>query len=64
MVEIRDIKACFSKQLDWIKDPELQEKVVIVRKKAIDIRGGKSLDEHYFLRILVFSPSIQKESQL
>ena len=45
MVEKSDIKKCFSKQLDWIKDSELQDKVVEVWKKAIDVRGWKSLDE-------------------
>jgi len=45
MIEKSNIKECFSKQLQWIKDSDLQDMVVEVWKKAIDIRGWKSLDE-------------------
>jgi len=51
MIEKSDIKECFSKQLQWIKDLDLQDMVVKVWKKAIDIRGWKSLDEIPFTLI-------------
>ena len=45
MIQKCDIKECFSTQLKWIKDTALQDMVVEVWKKAIDIRRWNSLDE-------------------
>jgi len=45
MINKDDIRKCFSKEFQWIKDADLKEKVVEVWKKAIDFRGWDSLEE-------------------
>lgn len=45
MVEIREIETCFSKELQWIKDPILRDKVVKTWMIAADIGGWKDLDQ-------------------
>lgn len=45
MVERRDIEACFSKELQWIKDTVLRDKVVEVWMVAADMGGWKNIDD-------------------
>ena len=52
MVEIKDIKNIFSKELSWIKNKELREKVVDVWKKASDQGKWKKLDDVPFTLLI------------
>jgi len=45
MLEKSIIEACFSKELQWIGDPNLRFKVVEVWMTAADIGGWKNLDD-------------------
>ena len=45
MVEGSDIEACFSKELQWINDKELREKVVKVWMIAADVGGWNNIDD-------------------
>lgn len=45
MVVKSDVETCFSKELQWIQDLDLRDKVVKVWLTAADIGGWKNLDE-------------------
>jgi len=45
MIEKHDIKTCFSKELQWIMDKSLRDKVVNVWLVAADAGGWKNLDD-------------------
>jgi len=48
MIEKDAIKACFSKQLHWIGDIDLRNKVIEVWMKATDIGGWKNIEDAPF----------------
>jgi putative nucleotidyltransferase with HDIG domain len=52
MVEKRDIEKVFSKELQWIKDKELREKVVNVWHNAAERGKWKSLDDAPFTLLI------------
>jgi len=52
VVEKRDIENCFSKELQWIKDKDLGDKVVEVWKKAVDRSSWESLDDVPFTLLI------------
>jgi putative nucleotidyltransferase with HDIG domain len=52
MVEKSDIQAVFSKELQWIKDEELKNKVVNVWKEAAERGCWKSLDDAPFTLLI------------
>ena len=45
MIKVDDIKLIFSKELEWIKDKDLRNKVVNVWKEAADRGNWKSIEE-------------------
>ena len=52
MVEKSDIKNVFSKELQWINDEDLKDKVVSVWKEAADRGCWKSLDDAPFTLLI------------
>jgi len=52
MVEKGDIEVVFSEELSWIKDTELQNKVVTVWKAAADRGNWKTLDDVPFTLLI------------
>ena len=48
MVDRRDIEACFNKELQWIKDKVLRDKVVEVWMVAADMGGWKAIEDAPF----------------
>ena len=52
MVEKGDIEACFSKELQWIKDGDLRDKVVTVWKVASDRGNWISIDDVPFTLLI------------
>jgi putative nucleotidyltransferase with HDIG domain len=52
MVEKRDIEAVFSKEISWIKNKNLRDKVVNVWKEAADRGNWKSLDDAPFTLLI------------
>ena len=52
MVEKSDIKTIFSKELQWINDENLKDKVVAVWKEAADRGCWKSLDDAPFTLLI------------
>jgi len=52
MVEKNDIEAVFSKELQWIKNSDLRDKVIAVWKKAADMGGWQNLDEVPFTLLI------------
>jgi hypothetical protein len=54
MVSREDIKQTFSKELQWIKDEDLRNKVVDVWKEALDRGKWQSIDDVPFTLLLDF----------
>jgi len=52
MIEKSDIEACFSKELHWIKNSDLRNKVVKVWLTVADIGGWKNLDDVPFTLLI------------
>ena len=52
MVEKRDVEATFSKELSWIKDNNLRDKVINVWREAADRGNWKSLDDAPFTLLI------------
>jgi len=52
MVEREDIESVFSEELQWIKDVDLRDKVVIVWKEAADRGKWRSLDDAPFTLLI------------
>lgn len=52
MVSENEIKECFSKELSWIKDEAIREKVVTIWKTAAEKRGWKSIHDVPFTLLI------------
>jgi putative nucleotidyltransferase with HDIG domain len=52
VVSEKEIKDCFSKELTWIKDETLKEKVVAIWKAAADERGWNSIHDVPFTLLI------------
>jgi len=63
MVERSDVEAVFSKQLQWIKDEDLKNKVVSVWKEAADRGCWKSLDDAPFTLLIKDSGKLTEHTK-
>jgi len=51
LVEKKEIGNIFSKELQWVKDKDVQEKVITVWKTSADQEKWKTLDKVHFTLI-------------
>jgi len=52
MIEKRDIENVFEKELDWIKDKNLRDKVVLTWKEAANLGKWKKIDDAPFTLLI------------